>query len=486
MTINESYPDRRPNDADNTHETVAQESPLTRAWDALEQLHDRVAEVAPAASEQEIAAQVGAYVADTLIHDVDQAAANDRITPEEAALLQDDSTEVLLQGGIEDDLSIPLDENPVTQVTEAGHEELLAEAATTISREDVELGTETAILLGRAKERSDRIRLYVPPRREQTHHDDAEVMPPPHEATPADEKRTYLDRLHGEYKQRLAELFALCLQRLSVEELAFIRGDEELRNKTAYAMIRFGIDQDTFEIGEYYENPFHPSDPQIVMRAMELEARAIQVNASFQEQAAEIARATGSLHMPGPIKDAHRIAEKMEQDYGDDQGDSAVDIDLLASLVKDAVRCRIVVYGDPMVADQVVIDKIKESDLHIAEDNSHHPLIKRSFRDRHTGEPLDIESGTSYRDTKVTVTVTITVEVRTRDGEATLCEIAIVTPEMAMATVAAHPIYEITRSLQGDKRPIAARLDARLKEVQNIFYGDVSLQIANRLADSPS
>lgn len=75
MTTNELYPDRRPDDGDDAHETDSPESQVARAWDALEQIHDRVAELAPEASEQEIAAQVGDYVAGTLIHDADQAAA---------------------------------------------------------------------------------------------------------------------------------------------------------------------------------------------------------------------------------------------------------------------------------------------------------------------------------------------------------------------------------------------------------------------------
>ncbi|MGC4104891.1 MAG: hypothetical protein QM753_00870 [Thermomicrobiales bacterium] len=482
MTTNEQYPDRRDDDTDDSREIDPQESRIQRAWDALEQLHDRVAELTPEASEQDIATQIGEYVADALIHDADRAAADDRVTPEVAALPRDDSTEVLLQGGVEDDLSIPLDGNPVTHVATEGHDELLADAATAISREDVEFGTETAILLGRAKENVDRTKLNIPPRPEQSHPDDAEVMPPAHEAAPVDEIQAYLDRLDVEYKQRLAELFASGLQNLSAEEIAFIHGDEELRNQVAYAIQGFGIDQGSLDYGRYHIEPFRPGNSQILMRAMDLERRAMQVNDVFQDQAHAIAQATGSLHLPGPIKDARRIAEKMEKDYGD--GQDHPDINLLASKVKDAVRCRIVINGDPTVADQAVIDQIEGSRLIIAEDSHHHPLIKRSFRDRYTGEPIDIESSTSYRDTKVTVT--ITVEVRTRDGEATLCEIAIVTPEMAVATVAEHPIYEITRSLQGDKRPIAARLDARLKEIQNVFYGDVSLQIANRLADSPS
>lgn len=199
-------------------------------------------------------------------------------------------------------------------------------------------------------------------------------------------------------------------------------GDEELRNKTAYAIQELEIDQDILDLGDFYETPFFPRNPEIARRAMELAARAIPVNGVFQAQAAEIARATDSLHLAGPAKDMHRIAEKMERDYGDDKGDTEIDVDVLASLVKDAARCRIVIDGDPTIADQPIIDTIEDSGQTIAEDSLHHPLIKRGFLERYTGGPLDIESGTTYRDTKVTVTVT--VEVSTRDGEVTSCEIA--------------------------------------------------------------
>lgn len=385
----------------------------------------------------------------------------------------------MLQGGIEDDLSIPRDENPITHVAEAGHDALLEDAATEISHEDAELGTQAAILLGRAQERVDRSRLTIPPRHEQPNsHDESEETPPAPEVTTAEKLREYNKHLEGEYRQLLAEPFASCLRNLTATEIAFIRGDEELRNKTAYAMHEFGVDQDFLNLGDSYETAYVPKDPEIAKRAMVLAARAVQVNASFQAQAAEIARATGSLHLPGPVKEAHRIAEKMEKDYRDE----AISIDILAFMVKDAVRCRIVVDGDPTTSDQAIIDKIEESGLHIAEDALHHPLIKRGFRDRHTGEPLDIESGTSYRDTKVTVTVT--VEVPTRDGGVTLCEIAIVTPEMAAATVSEHPLYEITRSLDGDERPFATKLGDELKGIQRVFYTEVSHQMSHRLAAS--
>jgi hypothetical protein len=473
MTTNESYPDRRPDDADDALETNAPESGIARAWDALEQIHDRVAEVNPSASEHDIAAQVGDYVADRLIHDADQAAAEDRITPEGAARLRDDSAEVLLQGGIEDDLSIPLDENPITHVADEGHDALLAEAAKGISREDAEIGTQAAILLGRATERIDRTKLTVQPRHEQYRpQGEADETPSAAESATAKRLLKYNKILEDKYTLQLAELFSPYLRKLTATETALIHGDEKLRKKIAHAIHALGVERDTLDLGDSYEDPFIPADPEIAKRALELEERAIQVNAAFQAEAGQISRATGSLHVPGPVKDAHRIAEKMEREYRGTLGGNETSIDLLASLVKDAVRCRIVIDGDPTTADQAVIETITESGLAIAKDALHHPLIKRSFRDRHTGKPLDIGSGAGYRDTKVTVTVT--VEVPTRDGGTTLCEIAIVTPEMAAATVSEHPIYEISRSLEADKRPATATLLSRLEEVQEAFYRDVS------------
>lgn len=67
---------------------------------------------------------------------------------------------------------------------------------------------------------------------------------------------------------------------------------------------------------------------------------------------------------------------------------------------------------------------------------------------------MEINAVDSYRDTKVTVTM----EVPRRDGTVTLCEIAIVTPEMASATVTEHPVYEIVRSTTEDRRASIAKL----------------------------
>lgn len=488
MTTNKLHSDRHPDDAD-AHETDPPESRVARAWDALEQMHDRVAELAPEASEQEIAAHVGDDVADTLIHDADQAAADDRVTAEEPANLRDDGTEVLLQGGVEDDLSIPLDENPITHVAEAGHDALLADAATKISREDADTGTRAAILLGRATEHIDRARLNVRPAhlRDQPEHpqerrqtsDGEGKTQLSHEVLTAGAMQAFIDRLEVEYKQQLAELLAGYLLALNTAEMSTIRGNEHLRNTFARAIQILGVDQEILHLGEPYESPYRPRNPEIAKRAMELEANAIQVNAWFQDQMQEIARATGSLFKGGPVKKAHRIAEKMENDYGEEHGGAELDVDFLASMIKDAVRCRLVVDGDPISADRPIVEKIMERGLHIAEDRHHIPLIKRGFFDIYSGEPLDIASGTNYRDTKVTVTVT--VEVPTRDGGTTLCEIAIVTPEMLAAAESGHVIYDITRSMKGDDRSEVAILSNRLEVLQEAFYSGVSQEIAHRL-----
>ncbi len=80
--------------------------------------------------------------------------------------------------------------------------------------------------------------------------------------------------------------------------------------------------------------------------------------------------------------------------------------------------------------------------------------------------------------------VTVTVEVPTRDGGTTLCEIAIVTPEMAATTVSEHSIYEITRWLDRDKHPAAATLLHSFEEIQDVFYSGVLRQISKRVSAS--
>ena len=304
-------------------------------------------------------------------------------------------------------------------------------------------------------------------------HQAAELQAPTTETMAA-----YLEWLEIEYRHQLAEQFTLWLRSIDTAEIEFIRGDEILRNKTAFVLHEFGIDRAAPYFGEYRRTSYVARNPEIAQRAMELYGRAVEVDESFQARAAEIARSTGSMHIPGPIKDIPRIAEKMERDYLSGRGDQETDLDQLSAIVKDVARCRLVVDGNPIVADEPIIAKIEEIGLRIAEDGEHRPLIKRSFRDRHTGEPTPIETGVTHRDTKVTVTV----EVPTSDGDIALCEIAIVTPEMATATVFEHPIYEITRSLDGDERPTAVTLLSKLRRMQREFYGEVSQQISTRLS----
>lgn len=300
----------------------------------------------------------------------------------------------------------------------------------------------------------------------------------PSGASPVERLTSSIEQLDAVYRERLAELYLSCLQGMKADEIQFIRGDEELRNKTAYALQELEIEGKHFNFGEYYVSPYVARDPDIAWLALELNARAQQVDDVFQAKAAEIAQATGALHLPGEVKDVNRISEKLELDYRSRHGYEVADVHQLAPMVKDAARCRLVIQGDPTTEDQPIIDQIETSGLTIARDALDRPSIKRGFVDHHSGEPLDIESGTRYRDTKVTVTV----EVPTRDGGVTLCEIAIVTPEMSTATVSEHPLYEITRSLEDDERPLAATLLHKLREVQEQFYGEVSQQISNRLS----
>jgi hypothetical protein len=148
----ENQPVSGSSENDDSLETTLPNSVVDKARAALYEVRDRVAESSSGATETEIARQVGDYEADKLIQDADQAVADEVINPEEAATLQQDGAEVLLQGGTEDELSISLEDNPATRVTEAEHEGVLENAATAISREDAESGTQAAILLGRAEE----------------------------------------------------------------------------------------------------------------------------------------------------------------------------------------------------------------------------------------------------------------------------------------------------------------------------------------------
>lgn len=297
--------------------------------------------------------------------------------------------------------------------------------------------------------------------------------------TSAEALTVYISELETAYGNRLAELFITCVHNLDTTEQDFIRSDEEIRNKVAFALQEFGIDHDVLYFGDYRKSAYVAKKPEIARHAMELAAKAIEVDETFQAYAADIARTTGALHIPGPVKDMHRIAEKMETDYLSEMSNEEVVLDRLSARVRDAARCRLVVDGDPTVADESIIAMIEEVGLHIAEDEHHNPWIRRGFRDKDSGEPLNIESVKDYRDTKVTVTV----EVPTGDGGVALCEIAIVTPEMAVATVSEHPVYEIIRSFDSDDARRSVLVIIReLRGLQEAFYGGVSQQISSRLA----
>lgn len=142
-------------------------------------------------------------------------------------------------------------------------------------------------------------------------------------------------------------------------------------------MIKLLFGSDSPITSQYRTGTVQREDTEIAWLALELNARAQQVDDVFQAKAAEIARATGALHLPGEVKDVHRIAEKLELDYRSRQGYEVADIHQLAPMVKDAARCRLVIQGDPTTEDQPIIDQIETSGLTIARDALDRPSIKR-------------------------------------------------------------------------------------------------------------
>ncbi|WP_158645209.1 hypothetical protein, partial [Tsukamurella conjunctivitidis] len=91
------------------------------------------------------------------------------------------------------------------------------------------------------------------------------------------------------------------------------------------------------------------------------------------------------------------------------------------------------------------------------------------------GTPLSIAGQSQYMDTKITVKVPDAVT-----GTDIFGEVVIATPEMAAATVAEHPLYEIIRSLNGtSSAEVTLRL--KLETLSETFYESVSEQLGSTL-----
>lgn len=287
-----------------------------------------------------------------------------------------------------------------------------------------------------------------------------------------EEMERYLDRLNEDYRDQLAGQFSLWLHTLTIADIAFIQADEWLRSGVVSTTRRLGIAENFQVFGSHESKVTAYRNAKVNRAAIEIATRAQRVNPSFQAEAAEIARALGLLHIPGPLKKPERIAEKIDNDYLVNSHTRGLEVDTLASKIKDAARCRIVIEGDPRSADQPVIEMITASRLDIAVNPDGSQQITRGF-----GSVKSNGIRPRYRDTKAIVAV----EMPADDNQVVRCEIAIVTPEMAVACDVEHPIYEILRSFEIDGRPASVSVAETLGALPERFYRDVQEHLHQRL-----
>lgn len=281
-----------------------------------------------------------------------------------------------------------------------------------------------------------------------------------------------------EYTAQLHDSLAAYLEGIGANNRAMaevIESDSQLRAAISHACEFFSIDTQSLGIdlstAEQADTGVE-TDPQVAHEAQNLAESAGRVNEGFQVVLAGTAGETGSLYVEGPVKKPERIAEKAINDYVGD-----------VNQVKDAVRGRIVIDGDPTVQDEDIVEKIRAqfSDAQ----KGRITKVKRPFINTMTGEAIPVEKWSRYLDTKVSVEV-----VDQATGGVVTGEIAIVTPEMAAATKVEHPLYEIIRTQEavlekaGQENPskqLQLEFVAGLKAQVNAFYRGVAQGIQSRI-----
>lgn len=246
-----------------------------------------------------------------------------------------------------------------------------------------------------------------------------------------------------------------------------ITADEVLRNKFAYA-VRSLDAKDTLGIGQYIEAPeYEPKDARVAQHSEQLYEAGERVDSGFQATMQALALELGLSYQVGPVKKSSRIAEKavVEEGLNGDSTQEKIE-NVVWQDVKDTVRGRFLV-DDPRRIDELARG-VQEA-YEVLRTKSTLPTS------RETGE-VSLR-GNKYMDTKFTLGVD-----DSQTGRRVKAEVAICTPEMAAATIAEHPVFEIIRSLD-DRDARQVQLKAQLQKMSRDFFMAVSQQQADRLGE---
>ena len=466
---------------------------LASAWELIEQAWLSVRGRLPGAGPIEVSRVVGQDLAD----EAELEAKSGSTTTTEAV------TAALEQGVTEADEGVPVADNPATLLEAARLHDEVTRAVAQVSEEDPDEAIAMAMTVTASEEYLDDLAAgAVDP--DQAEHfvelsaTDSYVDPTDNSAEQAGPDSVIA--LEAELKDRqraeLAGIVARLLDRVlptgsPVAELVTGRYAPRFQHLLERLGVpdRWGIDdaartQTSEALGET------PS-PELLAQTKRILDVAGHLDSGFRSRVRQVVnqlnvQGVTCAHRPGPLKDAHRTAQKIQADYGGD-----------ASRLQDALRCRIVHTGDPVAVAEQAIAVIESAGMEIAtrrnkRTGENERIIKNRFVGS-TGATRPIRGMSTYTDVKV-----ITVALREGDDEL-LAEIVIAPPEMTAATDIEHTFYEIRRSIESELKLEERRtgeatpeddprrqLSSLLATASKQFYSLVSGSLADRLSLSES
>jgi hypothetical protein len=412
---------------------------------------NRIREYMPGASEREVVQLSGDALVAKTDHDIEQATEQGGgvLAPEaRERIVEDDVVPAVLTGMDEQEIGVPIDENAVTDLEAGGNGDLVTDAVREIAVEDLDAGMGAVGLVDSSTE---------------------SLAENPHiEHESAERLRNRENECEELFKGELKVSFTELLTNLSPEEIQLIHADSNLRDHMACALEELGV-EDTIGFGPHVETDYIGT-PETMEQASGLVARAERVNDGFQASVHQVANDVGGKFKAGKVKTESRIAEKAEIEYGND-----------VDQVKDAVRNRITIGGDPTVDDLRVVEALRSAGHEFATNKrTGEEQIKRGFYGR-DGQPLSVDRWKRYLDTKVTARI-----LDPETSKTVLAEIAIATPEMAAATTVEHSLYELSRSIKTteENSDVENSLRTKLTEMSLAFYKKVSDELVSRLTEA--
>ncbi|TWS17774.1 hypothetical protein FK529_18955 [Tsukamurella asaccharolytica] len=413
-------------------------SGVERAREIVRDVAATVRERLPGATEREVAQTSGDFFVHATEHDVAEAGGDAALSPAvREQVVEADVLPAELAGLEEQRLGVPLEDNAIRQLEARGHGELVTAGVEALAAEDPEAAADVATLADEAAA------LTTLDKTDREHED---------ETAPGELLRRTTE-YERQFRHQLAGMFGeLLAGGLTDAEQQFIANNAELQHMIEAARASFA--------GEPVAAVEYVGSPEVMRQCALLVEAAHRVDGEYQARMAAVGERLGVAYSPGGVKSIGRMAEKTERENGGD-----------VSRIKDVVRGRLIIPGD-LRDDGQYIAAVRDAGFSIMRDRTTgEELIKRNYI-AENGTPLPVRGQPKYLDTKITIKLTDKAS-----GNEVSAEMVIATPEMAAATVAEHPLYEIRRSLNGTSAA-EIRLKKKLRAVSANFYRSVSDRVA--------